>query len=184
MKKLGIRFWLAFLPTLLSPTGLYLEGDKTILGFRNSEGKLAEYSISEDKKGSRIIIDSDTANPFYIYVNRDERSFNRALNPPANNSTIEKNKLVSTSDEKILGIFHYLLICNMGARRFKIKDTLKILALLDQAILIRTGVSEESIIDKNKWHDIKNAIEEAKITREIELEQFKSSLTPITVIND
>nr|YP_009398800.1 hypothetical protein [Cliftonaea pectinata]ARW68146.1 hypothetical protein [Cliftonaea pectinata] len=67
----------------------------------------------------------------------------------------------------------------MPNRRLKIKDTVKFLSLLDNAILMRTGKESKYSISNNRWKEIKGELEEEIMTNQVTIEQSKSYIAPI-----
>lgn len=174
-----LKYILSFVPNLLLPIGLHLAGDKNILSIITPNGEPQEFNIPADKKGGSIILNHDTDNPFYIYVNRDRESFKKKIDPPANESSVERLNLISVTDKKLLGILHYLLVTKTPNRRYKLKDTFYILKLLDNAIYLRTGQKTDIEMPRAKWASIKNEIEEQIISQELTITKGNSSFAPI-----
>ena len=179
-KKIQIaRTLLAFLPNLLSPTKLYMSGDDSILSITTATGHKEEYSISKSNTGHNIELKDHADNRFFIYVNRNRTPFLEKVLPTIDGRARESYKFVSLGDEKLLAIMHEILTNEMQNRRFKVKDTYKILECLDQAIQYRTGMEQNRKWSHEKWESMKAIIEEAKIVNELNIVEFKSSGSPM-----
>nr|YP_009398801.1 hypothetical protein [Cliftonaea pectinata]ARW68153.1 hypothetical protein [Cliftonaea pectinata] len=64
-KKKNFLCFLAFVPQILLPTGVYFEGDKSILSIKIPEGNSYEYRVPEDNKGGCIHLNENQNNPFF-----------------------------------------------------------------------------------------------------------------------
>nr|YP_009398506.1 hypothetical protein [Lophocladia kuetzingii]ARW67692.1 hypothetical protein [Lophocladia kuetzingii] len=129
MKKRNLLYLLTMIPQLV-PIGLYIDGDREVLGIKTHNDKMTEYRIPTDSKGDRIILNNNTHSPFFIYASKNRSEFEKILNPPANEDTVMKNNLISLSDKKLLVLVHYLFTSNMPNRRIKIQDTAKMLSII------------------------------------------------------
>lgn len=172
---------LAFIPPVICPIGLFMAGDKNVLTIQNSTGSHESFRVPDDVKGARFIINEKTDKPIYVYVNSQKEQFEKKMNPPASEELEIEKDLVSLSDKRLLGLFHYVITTNMSNRRLRISDTAKILKYVDEAMLLRNGQSTKTTMNAVKWKLIKEEINDAIMSKELNLEQAKTSITPVQV---
>nr|YP_009395118.1 hypothetical protein [Bryothamnion seaforthii]ARW63886.1 hypothetical protein [Bryothamnion seaforthii] len=129
-------------------------------------------------------MNKEAQKPFYICVNRDQAIFIKKLNPPTDGQTEETLSLVSSTDKKMIGTMHHLLVTTIPNRRYRIKDTVHIMHLIDNAILICSGQISKYTLPSSKWQEIKSQMEEQIITKEVQIPVSKTSLTPVQTQQD
>lgn len=177
-KTISLLQLLVFIPTALTPAGLYLGGDKHIFSVKNIEGEYTAYRVPSDKKGGTFTLNEKTDTPLYVYVNKDKEEFETKMNPPITEDVAITNNIYSLSDKKLLCLVHYLLKTEFPNRRFSVRDTANIMEILDEALQLRSGNQSKYVLNQTRWQSIKEAVEESICSREVTMTQSKTSLIP------
>lgn len=155
--------------------------DKSVLTMKTIDGNYNYIRLPNNDICGTIVINEKTNQSLHVYVNGNAEGFNKKMNTPIDEEIVMNKRFVFITDKKLLGILHYLFLKSMPNRKFKITDTAKILSLVDNAILLRTGLPAKYEIDKAKWENIKDSIDEAILTKELKISPAQSSALPIQV---
>ena len=150
-------------PPILDFTGAYWRGDPDIIAVSDSNQRMKEYRVPQDSIGGQIKFKMSDGSPVNIYVNRNEDSFNKAMNPPVNEFTEERLSLIALNDEKFVLLFHDKLMNLMGKTDdWSIVKTVKLINSLDDVIHTRLKSPRGQKISRKEMREMKNRIEEMR----------------------
>ena len=166
-------------PPTLKPTGVYLSGDPDVISIADGSQRVNEYRVPQDIVGAQVKVKLADGSPLNIYMNRDDASFDKIVNPPMNELTEEKVGLVSLSDEKLIMILHSNLSKEkLGQKDWSINNTIDVVNSLNKSIHMRAQIRSGRNISKKELREIKQNVENTREKGLFEKLKVTASVSP------
>ena len=157
------RSLLFVIPPVLQPTGIYLSGDPDVISIADGHQKKQEYRVPNDSVGGQVKSKLADGSVLYVYVNRNEATFNKVMNPPTNEFTEEKLGLLPLNDKKFVIMMHnHLLKMMPSTSEWSVENTVEVINALDNTIHTRVKSPNKPKMSKREMREIREKIEEAQ----------------------
>lgn len=158
---------LTLIPPLLTPTGLFMEGSRHVLGVQAANKSLIHFELPSDRKGGRIILHDDRQQPIYVYVNKDKEGFDSIFNLTPD-KMMQKVNVIPANDRLLIYLLQRELkqIATLK-RSSNIEDVVQILSAVEIAMRRHHHELDRNITSQD-WKAFREDFEELHATGKID----------------